>query len=92
MTKNGGDSENRDGGTGSARSWPDDIPDHVLYQLASYHWELKRSLRSAAFGWTDAGPDARAAYLDELAEIRQKEQRAWETYLARPRDNMKETP
>jgi hypothetical protein len=78
------DLEDGDGGTRGARRWPDDIDDRILYEFASYHWELKRSLRAAAFGWPTASSDQRAAYLDGLAQLREKEQRAWETYLARP--------
>ena len=76
--------ESRDGGVGSAGGWPDDVDDGILYQLAGYHWDLKRSLRAAAFGWPQAGHADRSAYLDELEELRKKEQRVWSTYLARP--------
>jgi|KBSMisStandDraft_5_1062788.scaffolds.fasta_scaffold382841_3 hypothetical protein len=77
------------GGTGSARRWPDDVDERILYELADYHWTVKRSLRAAADRWHEAGPAERAGYLDELAELRAKEQRTWAAYLARP---MKGTP
>jgi hypothetical protein len=72
------------GGTRGARRWPDDVDDGILYQLADYHWSVKRSLRAAAFGWPEAGSAERAAYLDGLAELREKEQRVWATHFARP--------
>jgi hypothetical protein len=75
--------ENRNGGAGGPREWPDRAGDY-LYQFSAYYSDLKRSLRSAAFLWDEAGPDERAAYLDEFAKLREKEQRAYETYLARP--------
>jgi hypothetical protein len=69
---------------GSPGDWPDDVDGGILLQLAGYHWDLKRSLTSAAFGWNEAGPDERAAYLDELGALREKESRVWAAYLARP--------
>jgi hypothetical protein len=53
-----------------------------MYQLAGYHWELKRSLRAAAFGWKEAPGAARRQYLAQLAQLREKEQRVWDAYLA----------
>lgn len=76
--------ENINGRTGSPGRWPDDVNDNYLYQYAVFHRELGRSLRAAAFGWPQAGSDERAAYLDELAELRKKEQRTWATHFARP--------
>ena len=76
--------EDGDRGTGGPGRWPDDVDDGLLYQLAGYHWDLKRSLRAAAFSWPEAGRDERAAYLDELSQLREKEQRVWEAHFARP--------
>ena len=75
------DGDRRIGGTWR---WPDDVDDRLLYQLADYHWTVKRSLRAAAFGWGEAGRDERAAYLDELSQLREKEAIVWNTYFARP--------
>ena len=77
------DEDSNRGARGVGR-WPDDVDDGLLYQLSSYHWDLKRSLRAAAFGWPEAGRDERAAYLDELQELREKEQRVWVAHFARP--------
>lgn len=88
MTRSGGDDENRDGGTGSTGGWPDGAGDY-LYQLGAFYRDLGASVRAAAFGWAEVDSDARAAFLDELAKVREQEQRAWETYFARP---MKGTP
>ena len=74
------DGDRRAGGVGR---WPD-IDDRLLYELADYHWTVKRSLRAAADRWHEAGADERAAYLDELQELREKEQRAWVAHFARP--------
>lgn len=75
--------EDRDRRAGGAGGWPDGAGD-VLYQFAAFYRDLGRSLRSAAFSWPQAGQAERAAYLDELAQLRAKEQRAWATHLARP--------
>jgi hypothetical protein len=76
--------EGRNGGAGGPGIWPDDVDDGILYQLGAFHGDVKRSLRAAAFGWPEAGSAERAAYLDELGALRDKEQRVWAAYLARP--------
>lgn len=70
-------------GAGGVGGWPDDAGD-VLFQLAMFYGIVRRSLRAAAFGWSQAGSDARAAYLDELARLREKENQVWRQYLQRP--------
>lgn len=80
--------EDRNGGTRGAGGWPDDVGGYV-YQLGAFYRDLGRSVRTAAFGWAEAGSDARAAYLDELGAIREKEQRVWAAYFARPMNKEK---
>ncbi len=76
--------ESSNGGNGSLGNWLDRAGD-VLNQLAGYHWDVKRSLRAAAFGWNEAGQTVRREYLAQLAQLREKEQRVWDAFLAPPR-------
>lgn len=82
--------EGSNGRTGGIRNWPDDIDSGVLVQFASYYWDLKRSLNAAAFSWDKAGTDEKAAYLEQLAQLRKKEQRVFAKYLSKPITKNKE--